>query len=56
MGNQCDNLLKQYFPKIESTYKICQIKHYGYRFKSPEKLFEEISNQLDEIKEEYSKI
>ena len=55
MGYQCDNLLKQYFPKIDKICKVYVIKHYGYRFKSVEKVFEEISQQLDKIKEEYEK-
>jgi hypothetical protein len=55
MGYQCDNLLKQYFPKIENICKVFIIKHYGYRFKSTKEVFEEISQQLDKIKEEYSK-
>jgi len=55
MGHQCDNLLKQYFPKIENIYKVSMIKHYGYRFKSTEEVFDKISKQLDLIKEEYSK-
>jgi len=55
MGYQCDNLLKQYFPKIENICKVFQIKHYGYRFKSTEELFEEIGQQLDKIKEGYKK-
>ena len=56
MGIRCDNLLKQYFPKIDLIYKIFQIKHYGYRFQPVESLFDEISNNLDEIKKEYSLI
>jgi len=53
MGNRCLNLLKQYFPKIDSLCKVFQIKHYGYRFDTQEKLFNEISNQLEDIKKEY---
>jgi len=53
MGNQCDNLLKQYFPKIDSICKVFQIKHYGrVRFEGY-KVFNEISKQLDKIKKEY---
>lgn len=56
MGEQCNNLLKQFFPKIEKGYKVFQIKHYGrVRFEGY-KVFKEISKQLDEIKEEYYKL
>jgi len=53
IGGQCNNLLKQYFPKIDKCYKVFQIKHYSYRYQSVESLFKEISVQLDEIKKEY---
>lgn len=53
MGSKCDNLLKQYFSKIDKRYKVFQIKHYGYRFEPTKKLFEKISKQLDKIKEYY---
>ena len=56
MGNRCDNLLKQYFPKIDKCYNIFQIKHYSYRYQSEESLFKEISDQLDKIKEEYKRL
>ena len=53
MGSRCDNLLKQYFPKIDKDYNLFQIKHYSYRYQSEESLFKEISNQIDKIKEYY---
>jgi len=56
MGVQCDNLLKQYFPKIDSIYKIFNIKHYSFRYQKREEVFKEISESLDKIKEEYQKI
>ena len=53
MGDQCDNLLKQYFKKIDKFYKIIQIKHPGrVRFEGY-KVFDEISNQFDDVKKIY---
>lgn len=56
MGIQCNNLLRQYFPKIESLCKVFQINHYGYRFKSTKELFDGISKQLNEVKKEYESL
>jgi len=50
MGSQCENLLKQYFPRIDSIYTIFRIKHYSFRYQKREEVFSEISKQLDEIK------
>ena len=36
IGLQCNNLLKQYFPKIDSTYIIKNIKHYSFRYQKRE--------------------
>ncbi len=56
IGGQCNNLLKQYFPKIDKCYKVFQIKHYSYRYQPEESLFKEIYVQLDEIKKEYKSL
>ncbi len=61
IGIQCNNLLKQYFPKINEKYKIIRIMHYGFnrfhessKYKSTEDVFDKISKQLDEVKKEYN--
>ena len=61
MGIKCDNLLKQYFPKINETYKVVQILHYGHNwfhgtsaYKSTKDVFDKISKQLSVVKEEYN--
>ena len=56
MGLQCYGLLKQGFPKIEPICKIRQIKHYSFRYQKKEEVFNEISGQLDKIKEEYKNL
>ena len=60
MGSQCDNLLKQFFRRIDKSYKVIQIMHYGYNrfhdrshYKSTKDVFDKISPQLDKVKEEY---
>ena len=51
MGFECENLIKEYLPTL--SVKIIRIKHYGFRYKSEDAVFLEISESLDKMKEEY---
>ncbi len=50
MGSKCEELIKVHF---KPTCRIISIWHYGYRFKSQDVVFDNISKSLDNIKEIY---
>jgi uracil-DNA glycosylase len=50
MGSKCEELIKVY---VKPTCRIISIWHYGYRFKSQDVVFDNISKSLDNIKEIY---
>ena len=57
LGVDCYKLLNKYFPEMfldNSPCKVIKILHYGQSaYRKSEKVFKEISAQLDKIKEKY---